>query len=37
MASGPGAKSIDKCLSLNQVKLRRFDKDILIEGYPVYK
>jgi len=37
MASGPGAKRMDKCLSLKETKIRRFEEDILIEGYPVYK
>jgi diaminohydroxyphosphoribosylaminopyrimidine deaminase/5-amino-6-(5-phosphoribosylamino)uracil reductase len=37
LASGPGVKRMDKCLSLREIKISRFEEDILIEGYPVYK
>ena len=36
MAVGPGAKSIDQCIVLNDTRVRRFGEDILIEGYPEY-
>lgn len=36
MATGKGAKRMDKCLNLRGLKVRRFEEDILIEGYPVY-
>ena len=36
MAAGPGPKTMDACLKLRNVKLRRFDDDILIRGYPEY-
>jgi diaminohydroxyphosphoribosylaminopyrimidine deaminase/5-amino-6-(5-phosphoribosylamino)uracil reductase len=36
MATGPGPKTMDACLKLRNVKVRRFDDDILIRGYPVY-
>ena len=34
MASGPGPRFMDKCLNLKEIKVRRFDGDVLIEGYP---
>ena len=37
MASGPGAKKMDGCLVLKEIKVRRFGDDVLIRGYPVYK
>lgn len=36
MASGRGAKRMDECLNLKEIKVRRFKEDILIAGYPVY-
>jgi diaminohydroxyphosphoribosylaminopyrimidine deaminase/5-amino-6-(5-phosphoribosylamino)uracil reductase len=36
LASGPGPVTMDGCLSLEELRLRRFDGDILIEGYPRY-
>jgi diaminohydroxyphosphoribosylaminopyrimidine deaminase/5-amino-6-(5-phosphoribosylamino)uracil reductase len=36
MAAGPGSKMMDKCLSLKNIRVRRFEEDILIEGYPDY-
>jgi diaminohydroxyphosphoribosylaminopyrimidine deaminase/5-amino-6-(5-phosphoribosylamino)uracil reductase len=37
MAAGPGARTIEDCLALKDVRLRRFGEDILIEGYPDYQ
>jgi diaminohydroxyphosphoribosylaminopyrimidine deaminase/5-amino-6-(5-phosphoribosylamino)uracil reductase len=34
MASGPGPRFMDGCLNMKEVKVRRFDGDVLIEGYP---
>ena len=34
MASGPGAKRMDQCLTLTDVQARRFGEDVLITGYP---
>ena len=36
MALGSGPKRIDECLSLNDIKIKRFGEDILLVGYPVY-
>jgi diaminohydroxyphosphoribosylaminopyrimidine deaminase/5-amino-6-(5-phosphoribosylamino)uracil reductase len=36
MASGPGPRSMDGCLRLRDVKVRRFGDDILVRGYPEY-
>ena len=36
MAAGPGAKRMDECVILKEIKVRRFGDDILIRGYPVY-
>ena len=35
MATGPGAKEMDECMILKNIKVRRFGDDILIRGYPV--
>jgi len=37
MTTGPGAKRMDECVILKQIKTRRFGDDILIRGYPVYQ
>jgi diaminohydroxyphosphoribosylaminopyrimidine deaminase/5-amino-6-(5-phosphoribosylamino)uracil reductase len=34
MAHGAGPKKMDDCMSLKEVRVRRFDMDFLIEGYP---
>jgi diaminohydroxyphosphoribosylaminopyrimidine deaminase/5-amino-6-(5-phosphoribosylamino)uracil reductase len=34
MASGPGAKLMDQCLTLTDVRVKRFGEDVLITGYP---
>jgi diaminohydroxyphosphoribosylaminopyrimidine deaminase / 5-amino-6-(5-phosphoribosylamino)uracil reductase len=36
MASGPGAESIDRCIGLTDLRVRRFGEDLLVEGYPEY-
>ena len=36
MASGTGAKRMDHCLHLKDIKVRRFRDDILCIGYPDY-
>jgi diaminohydroxyphosphoribosylaminopyrimidine deaminase/5-amino-6-(5-phosphoribosylamino)uracil reductase len=36
MATGPGPEMMDQCLSLRDVKIRRFGDDILLVGYPGY-
>jgi diaminohydroxyphosphoribosylaminopyrimidine deaminase/5-amino-6-(5-phosphoribosylamino)uracil reductase len=36
MASGPGPLSMDGCVGLKDARVRRFDGDVLIEGYPKY-
>jgi len=36
MASGPGPKRIDECLTLKGIKIKRFGEDILLIGYPDY-
>ena len=36
MALGSGPKRIDECLSLNDLKVKRFGEDILLIGYPDY-
>jgi len=37
MATGPGVKRMDDCVILKEMKIRRFEDDILIRGYPVYQ
>jgi diaminohydroxyphosphoribosylaminopyrimidine deaminase/5-amino-6-(5-phosphoribosylamino)uracil reductase len=37
MAAGPGPKTMDRSLMLKDLRIRRFEDDILIEGYPDYK
>jgi diaminohydroxyphosphoribosylaminopyrimidine deaminase/5-amino-6-(5-phosphoribosylamino)uracil reductase len=37
MAAGPGPKTMDRSLMLKDLRIRRFEEDILIEGYPDYK
>jgi diaminohydroxyphosphoribosylaminopyrimidine deaminase/5-amino-6-(5-phosphoribosylamino)uracil reductase len=37
MASGQGPLSIDGCLRLREITIRRFGEDVLIEGYPEYQ
>ncbi len=37
MTTGPGAKRMDECVILKEIKVRRFGDDILIRGYPVYQ
>ena len=37
MAKGPGPKMIDESLMLGNIRIRRFDDDILISGYPLYE
>ena len=37
MASGSGAKKINHCLHLKELKVRRFNNDILLIGYPEYE
>jgi diaminohydroxyphosphoribosylaminopyrimidine deaminase/5-amino-6-(5-phosphoribosylamino)uracil reductase len=34
MVSGPGPESMDHCLVLKDIRVRRFGDDILIRGYP---
>jgi diaminohydroxyphosphoribosylaminopyrimidine deaminase/5-amino-6-(5-phosphoribosylamino)uracil reductase len=34
MASGPGPQKMDECLTLKNIKVRRFGDDLLIRGYP---
>jgi diaminohydroxyphosphoribosylaminopyrimidine deaminase/5-amino-6-(5-phosphoribosylamino)uracil reductase len=36
MATGSGPKTMDGCLTLRNIKRRRFGDDLLIEGYPDY-
>jgi len=36
MAAGPGAKRMDECVNLKEIRVRRFGDDTLIRGYPVY-
>ena len=33
-AKGPGCDSIERCFMLKDLKIRRFDEDIMIEAYP---
>lgn len=33
MCSGPGPERMDQCLRLRDITVRRFDEDIMIEGY----
>ena len=37
MASGPGPLSIDSCIRLKDMRIRRFGEDVLFIGYPEYK
>ena len=37
MAGGPGPKTMDACLHLRDIRVRRFGQDILIRGYPDYR
>lgn len=37
MAAGSGAKRIDQCLILKDIKVRRLGDDILLIGYPEYE
>jgi len=37
MATGPGPEKMSECLNLRDIQIRRFEEDILIEGYPDYK
>ncbi len=37
MASGPGARTMDDCLGLRDLEMRRFGGDILTVGYPDYR
>ena len=37
MTAGPGAKRMNECVILKQIKVRRFGDDVLIRGYPVYQ
>jgi len=34
MASGPGARRMDECLFLRDIRIRRFEDDVMIRGYP---
>ncbi len=34
LASGPGARRMDRCLELEEIRVRRFGPDVLIQGYP---
>lgn len=36
LASGRGARRMDRCVALQDIRVRRFEDDILIEGYPRY-
>lgn len=36
MAAGIGPKSMDGCIGLRDMQVRRFDDDIMIVGYPYY-
>lgn len=36
LAAGKGARRMDRCVALRDIRVRRFDEDILIEGYPRY-
>lgn len=36
MASGPGPRTMNDCLRLRDIKVRRFGDDILVRGYPEY-
>jgi len=37
MAAGPGPQSIDSCVRLKDLRIRRFGEDVLFIGYPEYK
>jgi diaminohydroxyphosphoribosylaminopyrimidine deaminase/5-amino-6-(5-phosphoribosylamino)uracil reductase len=37
MAYGKGAEKIDKAIELHKLKIRRFQDNLLIQGYPVFK
>lgn len=34
LAAGPGPKTMDRCIELENVEIRRFGSDVLITGYP---
>jgi diaminohydroxyphosphoribosylaminopyrimidine deaminase/5-amino-6-(5-phosphoribosylamino)uracil reductase len=34
LAHGKGPKQIDDCLGLEEVRVRRFGDDLLVQGYP---
>ena len=36
MANGPGPKRIKECLSLRDIRTRKFGSDVMIRGYPEY-
>lgn len=36
MAAGPGAGKMDRCITLNDIQIKRFGEDILTVGYPEY-
>ena len=36
MAAGPGPITMDECLCLKDIQVRRFNDDVLIAGYPEY-
>ncbi|MDY6971314.1 MAG: bifunctional diaminohydroxyphosphoribosylaminopyrimidine deaminase/5-amino-6-(5-phosphoribosylamino)uracil reductase RibD [Thermodesulfobacteriota bacterium] len=36
MAAGPGPREMDQCMILNDIKVRRFEEDILVVGYLNY-
>lgn len=35
VASGPGARRMDECLLLRDIRTRRFEDDVMVRGYPV--
>ena len=37
MAAGPGPETMDQCLGLKDIKVRRFGEDVLVVGYPDYR
>lgn len=36
MAAGPGSERMEGCLSLRNIRMRRFGDDVLLMGYPKY-
>jgi len=36
MAAGPGPSTMDQCLRLKEIKVRRFEDDVLLTAYPDY-